>query len=216
MGKATLTGRKRYTDGKTTKYFVPGEQPDGWIQGTPEDTLKRQSLATQKMWSDDEFRNKQTATRASDEYKNKISDINKHSWEIDRDKRCQSISVAQKKRYSSDEERQKASDRVTALWKDDTYREKQTLALQKSHKDLYSEHPEYLDKISASNKKAWSDDKESILAKQYNTIQKHKIILGTHQHLRTDTMIIWCQSMEKMILLDNIEIVDTHSTVIST
>ena len=173
MGKATLTGRKRYTDGKTIKYFVPGEQPECWFEGTPEETLKRQSAATQNMWKNDEFRNKQATSRATDEYRDKISGISKQSWEIDRDTRCKAISVGQKQRYASEEERRKASERVSALWQDPTYRDAQTDALQQSHKDLYSEHPEYLDRISLGNKKAWGDNKESILTKQFNTKTKN-------------------------------------------
>lgn len=167
MGVATLTGRKKYTNGIISKFYIPGTEPKGWYLGCTKEYSEKKKLSTSKKWSEEAYRAKQNESRNTDEYRNKIKDINIAAWS-NKDKkkeRCQKLSEAAQKRWD-EAEKQKASIRMKNKWSDETYRENQTSAIKKGHEDIYLKHPEYKDKIATGNLKAWSEDKINILLKQ--------------------------------------------------
>lgn len=167
MGVATLTGRKKYTNGIISKFYIPGTEPKGWYLGCTKEYSEKKKLSTTKKWSEEAYRNKQNKTRNTDEYRNKIKAIGVASWS-NKDKkkeRCQKLSEAAQRRWDA-AERQKVSIKMKNKWSDETYRKNQTIAIKKGHEDIYLKHPEYKDKIAAGNTKTWSEDKINILLKQ--------------------------------------------------
>ena len=60
-----------------------------------------------------------------------------------------------------------------AKWSEKDYRENWTKVLQDCHKNIYELHPEYKDKLSKANSRAWEDNKSEILKKQNESKTKN-------------------------------------------
>ena len=175
LGKDNLSGKKKYNNGEVSKYFFPGEEPDGWVLGSTDEKKKRNSEAQKRVWQDLEYRKQRDELYKSDEYHKKMHAAAKAGWEnTDREARKKSAKLSAEKRFSNIDERQKAADRMKAKWQEADYRDSQIKALQIAHKDLYDKHPEYRTTLAASNLKAWKEHKAEILAKQYATKSKNK------------------------------------------
>lgn len=168
MGKDTLSGRKKYTNGKISKFFVPGTEPDGWLLGTAPYEKEKHSLHTKMMWKNPDFVEKQKRARSTVEYKKRLADINKGSWEKNRDKRIEALKKSASNGWS-EERKNEASIRMKIKWEDTSYRESQTKSLKECHKTMYDKHPEYKKRLSESAKSAWHLNKEAILKKQFVT-----------------------------------------------
>ena len=76
MAKDNLSGKKKYTDGKISKFFYPGQEPDGWYLGCTEAYKEKQAKETTKNWKKDSYREKQTKTRSTISYRSKVREIN--------------------------------------------------------------------------------------------------------------------------------------------
>lgn len=168
MGKDNLSGKKKYTDGKTAKYFYPGQQPEGWVLGGTEEKRLKNSEATKKLWQDDDYRNHQTETRNSDEYLSKNKEWNRKAWQDEeaRKERCAKLATGAQNRFKDPEQVRLRSEQQKELWQDSEYHQNQVNSLRNGHKDIYLKHPEYLEKIAEGNRKAWEENKENILRKQ--------------------------------------------------
>lgn len=164
---AAITGRKKYTNDKISKFFFPGTEPEGWVLGCTKEYSEEQQQSTIKKWKEEDYRAKQKDTRGTTTYKNKIKQIAADEW-LDSEKKikhCQKLSEAATIRWT-EAEKQKASERMKEKWLDENYSSNQIEALKAGHKDIYLKHPEYIEKISQGNIKAWENDKINILLKQ--------------------------------------------------
>lgn len=169
MGGDRLSGKKKYTNGKISKFFFPGEQPSGWVLGCTDDYRKKSSAGTKRTWCNSEYREKQKAIRTSSEFKERSRNIARKSWMKDNTDRRIKISSALKTFYSTEEGKEVASKRQKKTWQNQEYREKQTKLLIECHKDMYREHPEYREKLSTASKKNWEANHEQRLMQQYVT-----------------------------------------------
>ena len=59
MGKDNLSGKKKYTNGNISKFFYPGQEPNGWYLGCTDAYREKQSKATVENWKKDAYRDKQ-------------------------------------------------------------------------------------------------------------------------------------------------------------
>ena len=82
MGKDNLSGKKKYTNGKISRFFLPGTQPIGWWLGCTETYRKKQATATVKSWQKANYRLKQSETRSTDAFKERLKEQNKEAREI--------------------------------------------------------------------------------------------------------------------------------------
>lgn len=175
MGKDNLSGKKKYTNGNISKFFFPGTEPEGWKLGSTEEFKRKVSEGTKKAMQRPEVKEKFIKAMQNEELRAIRSLNSKKSWENPdiRKSRIDHISKSNKEYYNSEEGKLMASNRTSRLWEQEDYKKSQTEAIQKGHKDLYINHPEYKDKLSDSNKKAWNENKENILTKQYTTKKKN-------------------------------------------
>lgn len=169
MGKDNLSGKKKYTDGKISKFFYPGQEPVGWYLGCTEAYKEKQAKATTENWKKDSYRDKQTKTRSTISYRSKVREINIKAWSDDYENRRKKVSEGIHNYYKSNNTHDKLSLRQKNKWKDNDYYQNQSSKLKESKKDIYKKHPEYLTKISKGNKKAWIENHDKILEKQVET-----------------------------------------------
>ena len=169
MGKATITGKKRYTDGKSMKFFIPGDEPAGWVLGCTEAYRKSKAQSTSNKWQDNDYREKQLVARSSDDFKEKSRQAFIKMWANDRESVIEKQKQAKKAYFSTSEAHNLRSAQQLRKWQEADYREKQSKLIRDSHKDLYDKHPEYLVNISKGNKETWKNNKADILSKQYTT-----------------------------------------------
>ena len=107
-----VKGKKRYFKGDICKYFYEGEQPEGWVLGTPHSTREKISNSVKVLWEDDKYRSSQVDIRNTEEYHNKMSNVSKESWELNREQRAESLSKAAFRRFERDEEHIACSERM--------------------------------------------------------------------------------------------------------
>ena len=166
---ASVKGKKRYYNKNECKYFVEGQQPEGWVLGTPELTRKKASDSVKALWESSEYRDAQFEARHTEDFHDKIVGIIKKSWEVARNQRSANLAKAAQKRFENIDEHEACSSRMKLKWQDEDYHKKQSASLKSSHTNMYKEHPEYKQSLSKSNSKAWERNKNAILSKQYAT-----------------------------------------------
>ena len=64
--------KKKYTNGKISKFFFPRTEPEGWVLGCTKEYSEKQQQSTIKKWKEEDYRAKQKDTRSTTTYKNKI------------------------------------------------------------------------------------------------------------------------------------------------
>ena len=174
MGKDNLSGKKKYTNGNISKFFYPGQEPNGWYLGCTDAYREKQSKATVENWKKDSYRDKQTKTRSTISYRSRNREANIKAWKDNYENKRKKVAEGIHNYYKNNDTHDKLSLRQKRKWKDDNYHQNQRSRLKEGKKDIYKKHPEYLVKISKGNKKAWLENHDKILEKQVETKRLRK------------------------------------------
>lgn len=174
LSKNYIQGKKKYNNGVIAKYFIPGEEPEGWVLGSTEEKKQKNRESALKQWKDPEFLEYIKEVYSTDEFHEMRSNAARKGWlNSDVEARRESNRQSHIEYYKDPNHRDAARQRMIKKWQESEYHTNQTKALQRSHENIYQKHPEYLSTVSEGNLRTWNERRQEILYKQYQTKKKN-------------------------------------------